>query len=301
MRYCTNCGTPTGDAQAYCTECGVPLGQATQPETLTAATDVGPAPAETAPPTETGPNGGTVLPAPASAWPPPVMGTPSPAAADVRRPLPPRRSSGRRITVIAAVAVLVVVLAAGGAAAWKFLGHHAATPAVSVGRTGQSAPGTGPPGSPSAGTPSSSGAASPILASQSPAGSITVSIAPSAGQQPGGQQVIAFLETYFTAINTHNYRLYSSLFDPQLRPTHQQFKAGYRSTNDSDATLTTLSETAAGLAATVTFTSHQDPASSVNGSSCTTWTITLYLQPQGDTYLIVPPPAGYHALYSSCP
>jgi len=276
-----------------------------------ADTGAGPPPAETAlpaetapptgitPPSQTAPHGETALPAPA--WPPPVTGTPSPAAADVRPlPPPPRPSSGRRITVITAAAVIVVGLAA-GVTAWKFLGHHAATPAVSTGRTGQSAPSTGPAGSPPADTPSSSGATSPVLASQSPTGSITVSIAPSAGQQPGAQQVTAFLETYFTAINTHNYRLYSSLLASQLRPTHQQFKAGYRSTSDSDATLTSLSETAAGLAATVSFTSHQNPASSVNGSSCTAWTITLYLQPQGDTYLIVPPPAGYHALYSSCP
>jgi len=195
--------------------------------------------------------------------------------------------------VIAAV-VAMAVLAAGGVAAWALIGHHAphpaAAPAVSTSGIGQS-------GSPTASAPRQ---ASTTPTSQLTAGSATVTIAPSAAQQSNAPQVAKFLETYFTAINTRDFGLDSSLFEPQLQPTRQQFSQGYRSTSDSDITLTDLSVTATGLAATVSFTSHQDPSDSPTNSSCTAWDITLYLQPQGSAYLIVSPPAGYHAHYSSC-
>ena len=41
-----------------------------------------------------------------------------------------------------------------------------------------------------------------------------------------------------------------------------------------------------GLTATVTFTSHQAPAQSVDKSACNDWTLNLYLVPQGTGYLI---------------
>jgi hypothetical protein len=193
------------------------------------------------------------------------------------------------IAVVAAVAVL-----AGGVAAWALVGHHAGRPAA--GPT-VSANGINRSRSPTA---SASSQASPTTTSQPATSSATVTIAPGAGQQPGASQVVTFLETYFTAINTHDFALYSSLLEPQLRLTIQQFNHGYGSTSDSGMTLTSLSTTATGLAASVSFTSHQNPADSATSSSCTSWDITLYLQSQRGTYLIASPPAGYHAQYSSC-
>ena len=128
----------------------------------------------------------------------------------------------------------------------------------------------------------------------------TVAVAPAASQQTSAPQVAAFLATYFQAINTRDYSRYSSLFAPRLRPTPQQFQNGYGSTRDSGAVLTEISPTAVGLAAAVSFTSHQQPAESATGTSCTSWDITLYLRPNGGTYRIVHAPANYHARYQAC-
>jgi hypothetical protein len=55
-----------------------------------------------------------------------------------------------------------------------------------------------------------------------------------------------------------------------------------------------------GLKATVTFTSHQDPAQSPDHSSCIDWGITLFLHRAGATYLIGMPPPGYRAGLQAC-
>lgn len=54
------------------------------------------------------------------------------------------------------------------------------------------------------------------------------------------------------------------------------------------------------MAAAVTFTSRQSAADSHDASPCTDWRITLYLQPDGSSYLIGRPPASYHASSSAC-
>ena len=72
-------------------------------------------------------------------------------------------------------------------------------------------------------------------------------------------------------------------------------------TTDSAMTLTTLAGGGAGgLVATVTFTSHQSPAQSVDHSACNTWTLNFYLVPQATGYLIGPAPSGYSPSYSDC-
>ena len=55
-----------------------------------------------------------------------------------------------------------------------------------------------------------------------------------------------------------------------------------------------------GLKATVTFTSHQDPAGSPDHSSCIDWRITLFLHRAGPAYLIGMPPSGYRAGLHAC-
>jgi hypothetical protein len=119
-------------------------------------------------------------------------------------------------------------------------------------------------------------------------------------QQADAPQVATFLGTYFRAINTHDYALYSSLFVPGMRSSFQNFETGYRSTSDSRAVLTGISPIPGSLAAAVSFISHQQPVDSPTGTACTSWDITLYLEPHGGTYWIMHAPPGYHAHYQAC-
>jgi hypothetical protein len=103
------------------------------------------------------------------------------------------------------------------------------------------------------------------------------------------------LDKRFQAINAHDYGQYVTTLTTRAQASQSQanFDKGYRSTTDSAITLTALSQTASGLTATVAFTSHQDPADSVDGSACNTWTSTYDLVQSGSGYLIdtgAPPP-----------
>jgi hypothetical protein len=123
-----------------------------------------------------------------------------------------------------------------------------------------------------------------------------------AGQR-GAPAVLSFLNTYFAAINAHNYQRYYGLLDAQQQRgiTEHQFRTGYRDTRDSRATLVTLGPAGGGtIAAAVTFTSHQPAADSPSHSGCTNWNTTLYLRRQGSSYVIGAPPASYHATYQAC-
>jgi hypothetical protein len=128
-------------------------------------------------------------------------------------------------------------------------------------------------------------------------------VAPSAEGGPDLQAVTTLLQSYFTAINQHDYAAYTSLLAPSMAQQNPAsvFASGYGSTTDTDETLTALSATgSSGLAATVTFTSSQQPAESPDNSSCDEWIITLYLVPGGTGYLIQAPPSSYSATYSRC-
>jgi hypothetical protein len=160
------------------------------------------------------------------------------------------------------------------------------------------APSSAPPSSPAASV-SPSPAGSPASA---PVGGTPVAIAPGAAGQAGAEPAARLLASYFAAINRHDYHRYISLFDSQAQPDHtlQSFRSGYRSTTDSDMTLAGLAPMAAGLAATVTFVSHQDRAASATDTTCTRWRITLYLESDGPTFLIGLPPPGYQASDAPC-
>jgi hypothetical protein len=122
------------------------------------------------------------------------------------------------------------------------------------------------------------------------------------GQTAGS--VAAFVSRYFAAINSQDYPAYISLFAPGADPGEnaQKFRAGYASTTDSNETLVALAGTASGkTAASLTFNSHQAPASSATHTACTSWQVTLYLVPSGTSYLISHPPASYHASFQPCP
>ncbi len=218
---------------------------------------------------------------------------------------PPRSGrGGRKTALIVAVAVVAVLAAGGGAFALvsAMKGHPTAGPSAhatvtSPSRLASSTPAPSPAPSAASLTPSPTAPANP---SPSPTG---VSIAPGVAANSATPAVQALLNRYFTAINTRNYTAYNSLLDAQLQAsdTSSSFYSGYATTKDSAETLTSIADTGAGdLAATVSFTSHQNPADSINNSSCTMWTITLYLVPQGSSYVITAPPSSYHSTHLNC-
>ena len=116
-----------------------------------------------------------------------------------------------------------------------------------------------------------------------------MAVASAVGRNAARPQVIALLDRYFSAINQHDYAAYAQLLDPQAlqRSPASAFYAGDGSTADTGETLTGLADVSSGgVAAAVTFTSHQQPADSPDHSDCDNWSITLYLVPQGSGYLI---------------
>jgi hypothetical protein len=130
-----------------------------------------------------------------------------------------------------------------------------------------------------------------------------VTVLPAAASAPQARAVEAFLAAYFTAINEHDFAAYQALFGATLRVglSPAAFARGYGSSQDSQATLHSISVSAGGrLVATVSFVSHQQPSDSATHSSCTAWTISLYLTKRADTYAIQAPPAGYGATAAAC-
>ena len=179
---------------------------------------------------------------------------------------------------------------------------HAANPPPASSSTGAAnQTGSGSSGSPAANSPSplpTTPSALPTTAGSG--GGFPVGATAAAAQQPGEPQVISFLQSYFTAINNHDYGQYAPLVTPSQRPSPAVFENGFGTTTDSNATLTGLVPYGTGVAAAVKFTSNQSPSASPDGASCDAWHITLYLQPHGSSYRIGPAPLGYHARYRAC-
>jgi hypothetical protein len=221
-------------------------------------------------------------------------------------PYPGRRPpSGGHRTLFIVAGVVVVLLAAGGGA-YALVQPGKGKPAARSSRTGPAGnvvvATTAPPTPSPSATPSATSPASPAP-SASPTQPGPVSVAAGVAANPARSQVVTFLDRYFTAINKRDYAAYNSLLDAteQQSDSKSSFESGYATTTDSAEQLTGLTSTGGDIAATVSFTSHQDAADSVNDSSCTAWTITLYLVPQGNSYLITAPPSSYHASHTGCP
>ena len=126
---------------------------------------------------------------------------------------------------------------------------------------------------------------------------------PGVAQDDEASPVRAFLSSYFTAINDHNYVEFQPLLGSAMQQDEPvaKFDTGYESTSDSGAVLTAISDISPeSVAAAVSFTSQQLPTDSPSGSACTDWTVTLYLSQRGSGYLLEPPPPGYHAVYRPC-
>jgi hypothetical protein len=245
-----------------------------------------------------------------------------------------RRRSGLQGTLVAAVALLVLACGGGAYAIVTSLAGHAGNrggtgaagpatsaaarssplaPSASPGGARGGASATASPSSPAASAPSGTapsgtgsgpaGASTKAPAGGGPAPGTTVAVSPGAQADPAEPTVAAWLGRYFTAINAHDYQAYVSLLDSREAANESQsdFTSGFGTTTDSAATLASISDLGGGgEAATVSFTSHQSAARSVNDSSCDRWTITIYLEPGGSSYVLVPPPAGYHSSYESC-
>ena len=228
----------------------------------------------------------------------------------------PPEPSRHRIPAWAIIAAAVVVVLA-GLGGWYAATRHGGTPAASAQRPPSAKPSAGGAGSPAATSPSSplaspAGSPAPSTPAGTPAPSTPGGTAAGAVRRsPSGRgcrvrrpaSVAAFASQYFAAINSHDYPAYISLFAPGADPGEnaQKFQAGYASTTDSSETLVTLVGTASGkTAASLTFDSHQAPASSATHTACTSWRITLYLVQSGTSYLISHPPAGYHASFQPC-
>jgi hypothetical protein len=203
-----------------------------------------------------------------------------------------------------ALAVIVVLAAGGGAYALATtLGKHStAQPTAGASTPAASSPAAGSPtggGTQQASSPATSTSAGPT---PSPALSL-VAISPGVPASAAQPQVETLLSHYFQGINAHDYAEYAGTLNPaeQAKQTQSEFNSGYSSTTDSGMTLTGLSDTGnGGLTATVTFTSRQSAAQSVDKSACNAWTLNLYLVPQGGAYLIGPAPSGYQPTYSDC-
>jgi hypothetical protein len=128
-----------------------------------------------------------------------------------------------------------------------------------------------------------------------------IAFAPGASAAPHAQAVESLFTAYFQGINTRNYAEYASALDAamQAKITQSSFESGYSSTTDSNEQINSITPSASGLTAVVTFTSHQSPSNSPDKSPCNNYTLTLPLVPQGSGYVIDVPPPGY-AHFTDC-
>jgi hypothetical protein len=234
--------------------------------------------------------------------PPPYGGQQAPRPPGGNPPGGKTSSAGRRAGFIIVV-VLVMLAAGGGAYALVSRSNHsnsAQPPAPTV--TASSSATASASAQPSASATPSASASTSVSASASPSAGL-VSLAPGVASNPAAPAVEKTLTNYFQGINTHNYAEYSSALDAQEQAGEPEsaFRSGYKSTTDSGMKLISLESTGnGGLAATVTFTSHQDSGTGIDGSPCNNWNLTLYLVQQGTNYLQSAAPSGYKPTYSDC-
>lgn len=323
MSLCATCGRPRNETAPFCAGCGtrfadaadaaepagagvtrwdtrveIPGGlaqSASPPAGPPTVVPPVPAPPTVVPPAPVPPTVVPPVPAPPNPWSRPGPVPPGPAAFGPPPPSPRRGRAGLGVAL-----VIVAVLAVGGGA---FALVSALTAHKNGTQAGDQSTNTAPAQPAASGASATSAASSTAAASAGSAGG-TVAVAPAAAGDPAAPQVRALLKRYFTAINDHDYAAYSALLDARMRQQNPQsdFATGYATTHDSAETLTSISDAGGGeLAATVSFTSHQSPADSIDNSPCTAWTITLYLRPQGSGYLIGTPPPGYHPTHQNCP
>ncbi len=320
MRVCTRCGNLATGQQRYCTRCVAPLDPAEPADNRPAAPwwedDPYWADPDAVDDWFTGGEAETSV-LPLLVDDPAVDVEPGPPSRGGRLHYPsadPRHASAGRRAQIVSAGLAAVALLAGTLTAWAAFGHHQrATSGARLSSSSQ--------------TTSASRAAAP---SPHPAASghprpIRCAVAHRTGGQPGaaapGRRLhradsaraepavrrparwTSLLMTYFTAINTHDFRQYASTFLPSVRRqlSAASFASGYKSTRDSNASLVGIGTAPRhGLAVTVTFTSTQQPRPSLGVTGCTYWAITLFLGPHGHAFLIGASPPSYHPYHHAC-
>jgi hypothetical protein len=179
--------------------------------------------------------------------PPPAPAYPPPAA-----PGPAGQPSGGRGTAILVIVVVLVVLGAGGGAyaLTRSHGHSTAQPPGTPAVTGS--PTTGPavqtPASPVVNASASPTATPSVSVTPSPTRTGTVQAAPGVASDAAEPQVEAYLNRYFSAINTRNYSAYQSLLDAQQQQgnSRSKFDSGFATTKDSNEVLTGIDDTGGG-------------------------------------------------------
>ena len=318
--FCTACGRPRTGTSRFCTGCGTefrdperdqPPGTFTNPDAFSQTVTSYPEPPVAEP---------LYAEAPYPPYPPfPRAGYAEPAYGPVSRgpvsrgpgyaggggypyPGPAGRPPERRSRVIAVVAAVIVLGAAGGVYA-LVAGHGHGKASAQPNETVSIAPSSTAPATSAPASPTASSGTGAVASGGASSPSAQLSVAPAAAGNPAAPQVTALVNSYFTAINQHDYVAYTSLLDPQMQQQNSQssFDSGYATTTDSAETLTSISGTGSGgLAASLTFTSQQSPADSPDNSSCDQWSITLFLVPNGTGYLIGAPPSSYRASYQAC-
>jgi hypothetical protein len=241
-----------------------------------------------------------------AAYPPPSP-SPSPSGPGYpppygAKPGPPpgrRGSSGGRKAAFIVVVALIMLAAGGGAYALVSRSSKLTTQPPASPTAVSSATPTAPS---SASASSSPGTASPSASASASSVPSLVSLGPGVASTGAEPAVETTLSRYFQGINTHNYTEYQSAHNAheQAIESESAFDSGYGSTQDSGMTLTSLASTASGESATVTFTSHQDKGTGIDGSACNNWQLTYFLVPHGTGYLIGAAPAGYKPIYSDC-
>ena len=307
MSFCPKCGRQRSVNARFCGGCGNDFGQPTaNGGTATAVEPTEPpafGPAEPtrwdtpAEPTRwDAPAEPTRLDAlpdsqPAPAYPPPAPVTTS------------RRSGGRWTAVLVIVVILVVLGAGGGAyALTRSHGRPAAQPSSTPTVTAQAS--SAPSSVQAPASPTASASATPttslsVSVTPSPTRTGTVQVAPGVAGNPAEPRVEAYLNRYFSSINTRNYGEYNSLLDAQEQQadTESTFDSGYATTKDSNEVLTGIADAGGGnLTANVSFTSHQSPADSVDKSACNNWQISYNLMPRGNSYVM----AAAQSSYTDC-
>jgi hypothetical protein len=188
--------------------------------------------------------------------------------------VPGNRRAG---TLLVALGVLLIVV--GMVGSWAVIDGRIRPPAGAGSRAsaGPTAGGTGPAGA----GPSSAPSTGPV-GTAGPTGSPgPVVVAPALQARPETPEVVALLGAYFSAIDQRDFDALRRTLVPRagLPSTAAEFNRRYKSTEDSDVRLLGLGAGPdGGLVASVSFTSHQDPADSPDGvSPCLRWSIAYPL------------------------
>jgi eukaryotic-like serine/threonine-protein kinase len=224
---------------------------------------------------------------------PPMSGPPMsgpPAYLQYPPPKPPRRMHGW-IIALAALVILVPAAAVAGVAVLR--SHH--TPAAAPSTKGPS-----PSANPTPTSAPSTDSPTPAPTTEQPTANPTtvgvVDIAAVAGD-PRATAVGRMFDTYFSAINAHDFATAVQVYDPSgsINPNdanqRQTFANGVSTTTDSAAAVQSIGPNGSAVPVRITFDSHQQAGYGPKGrpnETCTHWDVTYLLSsPSADQYKIL--------------